>query len=278
MKRQYNCQSRYLASKKSLDDRSLNRYVWEQLKEALPHDRLRIIEIGAGIGTMIERVLDWGLVQNGTYHAVDADATAIKVLQHRVGKLELGDLAVSAEIADIFAFIASQPEPADLLIAHHFLDLLPLADALPKLLTLVKPGGLFYFTLNFDAVTAFEPPFNVTIDHQIEQLYHADMDARPTGGDSRSGRHLLSLLPTSGATVLAAGSSDWVVHSTPSGNYVGDEAYFLHAIIETIDGALAGHPQLDAALFADWVQTRHEQIDRGELIFVAHQLDVFGRK
>jgi hypothetical protein len=98
---------------------------------------------------------------------------------------------------------------------------------------------------------------------------------RPSG-DSRSGRHLLELLPKTGASVLAAGSSDWVVFPQ-AGAYVGDEAYFLHHIIHTIDRALAGSPSVNAEAFADWIALRHAQVERGELNYIAHQLDIFGR-
>ncbi len=54
---------RYLAAKKSVDDRALNRHVWETLKSSLAaqvaETPVRILEIGAGIGTMVERLLDW---------------------------------------------------------------------------------------------------------------------------------------------------------------------------------------------------------------------------
>jgi hypothetical protein len=75
--------------------------------------------------------------------------------------------------------------------------------------------------------------------------------------------------------VLAAGSSDWVVFPGPEG-YLGDEAYFLHCIIETIGGALGKHPELDSGRFQTWIAERHRQIESAELIYIAHQLDVVG--
>ncbi|MGB1253682.1 MAG: SAM-dependent methyltransferase [Candidatus Promineifilaceae bacterium] len=277
MPRNYTCFSRYLSSKKTLDDRALNRYVWDTLKATLPNKRLRIVELGAGIGTMIERVVEWDLVTQADYHAIDMSAANIQVLEDRVRQLACDGICVSAETANIFDYIASNPQRCDLLIAHHFLDLLPLEQALPKLLSLLKPNGYFYFTLNFDGITAFEPSVHPSFDEQIERLYHATMDDRPTGGDSKCGRHLLQLLRECGADLLASGSSDWVVHSEPNSRYHADEAYFLHFIISTIESALAAHPALDAEQFARWVDTRHAQIDRGELMYFAHQLDVFGR-
>jgi hypothetical protein len=42
-------------------------------------------------------------------------------------------------------------------------------------------------------------------------------------------------------------------------------------------GALQGHRELDPARFAAWIAERHAQIDRGELVYIAHQLDVLAR-
>jgi len=75
--------------------------------------------------------------------------------------------------------------------------------------------------------------------------------------------------------VVAAGSSDWVVFPGPDG-YPGDEAYFLHFIIDTISRALHGHPELAGSGFQAWVAQRHRQIEAQELIYVAHQLDFLG--
>jgi hypothetical protein len=61
------------------------------------------------------------------------------------------------------------------------------------------------------------------------------------------------------------------------GRYPADEAYFLHFILHTLDQALRRHPELDARQFARWIERRHAQIERGELVYIAHQIDVFGR-
>jgi len=46
--------------------------------------------------------------------------------------------------------------------------------------------------------------------------------------------------------------------------------------INAVDQALAVAPSLDPATLASWVAARHAQIDRAELCYVAHQLDVAG--
>jgi hypothetical protein len=286
---------RYLLSKQTVDDRALNTDVWDLLALHLPMTPwgpARIIEIGAGIGTMPTRLLRWRLLTRMTYEMVDSlqenidfartwlpqwtEQEKMRCEQSRDNGLRLfddtRDLRLSLHCADVFEYIDAEPPKADLLIANAFLDLLPLPDSLPKLFSLLKPEGLAWLTLNFDGVTTFEPVIDPALDAQIERSYHQTMDKRPTGGDSRSGRHLFKYLQDAGADILAAGPSDWVVYSQ-NGKYPSDEAYFLHFILHFFEQSLAGHPDLDADAFAAWLQERHAQIDRGQLVYIAHQMD-----
>jgi hypothetical protein len=64
--------------------------------------------------------------------------------------------------------------------------------------------------------------------------------------DSMTGRHLFQHLRQLGASILAAGASDWVVHAGPSG-YPDDEAYFLRHILHTVDEELKPRAELDRA-------------------------------
>ncbi len=291
--------SRYLAAKKTVDDRALNRHVWQTLLGALPARPLRVLEVGAGIGTMVERMLAWGGLGQAEYTALDALPENIAAARQRLSDcggvpraadptcLDLpgpqGGVQVRLETADLLEFIPRRAgrEGWDLLIAHAFLDLMDIPSLLPGLLGLLKPGGLFYFTLNFDGVTALEPAIDPPFDDLVERLYHQTMDERRTdgrpSGDSRAGRRLFAHLRRAGAVALAAGASDWVTLAGPDGTYPDDEAYFLHFIVHTIQQALGRHPQLDPARFAAWVDQRHAQIERGELVYIAHQLDVVGR-
>src|SRR5512135_3631994 len=65
---------RYLAAKKDLDDRSLNRQVREALFRHWDRDQAapaRVLEVGCGIGTMLERLLDWQLLREAAYTGID---------------------------------------------------------------------------------------------------------------------------------------------------------------------------------------------------------------
>lgn len=296
---------RYLAAKKSVDDRALNAAVWQALSTRISRlqdqSPLRVLEIGAGLGTMIERMVERGLLQHAHYTALDASPENITAARSRLltwaeqnaihtrilpaGELHFTstrlDLTLELVARDLFDFIndVQAAQPWDLLAAHAFLDLMDIPAVLPCLFNLLQPEGYFYFTINFDGVTLFEPVIDPDLDRQIESLYHQTMDERITAGklsgDSRAGRHLFQHLPAAGGVILAAGASDWVVYPGPDG-YPADEAYFLHFIIDTIDQALCAHPGLDPARFATWINTRHAQIERHELVYIAHQLDFMG--
>lgn len=273
---------RYLAAKKSVDDRALNRLVWERLADELAarNGSVDVLEIGAGIGTMAERAAQWGLLTNGHYTALDNEAENVAAARARLGEGK-GNLRLSLEQADAFEYAARRENQQryDLLIAHAVLDLFDIPRALPRLLQVVKPGGLCYFTINFDGATIFEPVIDPALDAQIEALYHRSMDERITdgqpSGDSRSGRHLFHLLPAAGVEILAAGSSDWVVFGR-GGSYPADEAYFLHCILHFVEVTLTGHGELEQKAFARWMAERRRQIAVGELVYIAHQMDFVG--
>ena len=280
---------RYLLSKQSVDDRALNKDVLSALKASLPDAPLTIIEVGGGIGTMLARLLRWDVISQAEYTLVDemaenidfarewlpewAEKNNLQVEPHaselRIFNAKY-DVRVKLVQADVFEFINKQPESADLLIAHAFLDLLPMPESLPKLFNLTK--NLAWLTINFDGVTAFEPVIDRELDAHIERLYHETMDTRPSGGDSLSGRHLFGHLKQVGAEIEAAGSSDWVVLPV-KGQYPDDEAYFLQFILHFFEGSLGGHPGLDSATFVNWLSVRRNQVERAELVYIAHQLD-----
>lgn len=254
---------RYLAAKRSVDDRALNRPVWERLASELPSGP-EVLEIACGTGTMFARMRAWGLLAGGAaYLGIDADPANI-----RTARTAGYPGAPAFETADVFRF---QPDRAfDLVVSSAFLDLVDLEAALPRIRDFLRPGGLGYFPIHFDGETIFEPAH--PMDAQVLAAYHASMEARPTGGHSHTGRRLFRAFPESGFEVLAAGASDWVVHPV-RGRYPGDEAYFLRHILHFFEGSCAGVPGLE-----DWLAVRIGQTAAGQLVFIAHQLDFLVRR
>ena len=285
---------RYLLAKQSVDDRALNKDVLAALKTRLPSHPSRIIEVGGGIGTMLARLLRWEVINYAEYTLVDEMEENIRFARgwlpvwareqgfqaELTGESQLRihndshDLSVNLVQADVFDFIGQNPAPADLLIAHAFLDLLPMPESLPKVLSLT--ADLAWLTINFDGVTTFAPSLDPDLDALIERLYHQTMDARPTGGDSQSGRHLFGHLKQAGAEIVSAGASDWVVYPL-DGEYPAEEPYFLQFILHFFEESLGNHPDLDMAAFADWLGKRREQVERGELVYIAHQMDFLAK-
>lgn len=281
---------KYLLSKQSVDDRSLNKDVLHSLKTSLPPQPIRIIEVGAGIGTMLKRLVAWDVISTAEVVLVDVLAENMEYasgwIKSWAGEAGLSvagsekrqirlidstrDIRIRLEHADLLDIRTETMEPADLLIAHALLDLLPMPGSLQKLLSLTK--DLAWLTINFDGMTCFEPAIDPVLDESIERLYHRTMDTRKTGGDSRSGRHLFGYLRNLGTTVLAAGASDWVVYAT-NGIYPADEEYFLHFNLHFIEDSLTGYPGLDPVAFSHWLRERRRQIERGELVYIAHQMD-----
>ena len=228
---------------------------------------VRILEIGAGIGTMIERMLEWGTLTRAHYTALDAAPENIdqamarlpawarkcgyqhsKLSKHSL-RIENTDQSLIVDFInmDLFDFLRREPEAHkwDLLVAHAFLDLMDIPSTLPEIFALLKDGGLFYFSINFDGATLFEPTIDATLDETIQALYHRTMDERITAGkpsgDSRAGRRLFRHIHEAGGQILDAGASDWVVFPGADG-YPEDEAYFLHFVIHTGRNALVGAP------------------------------------
>jgi hypothetical protein len=65
--------ARFLAAKTTVDDRALNRPVLAELCRLMPAGAPRVLEVGAGLGTMVARLVDWGLINAGEYTLLDVD-------------------------------------------------------------------------------------------------------------------------------------------------------------------------------------------------------------
>jgi SAM-dependent methyltransferase len=291
---------RYLAAKKGVDDRALNRHVWETLRSTLPQtaagEPAVILEIGAGIGTMLERIIDRGLLTGpAIYHVTDCDEDNLAFGRRYLaqwaercghvlswsGEHHCRLLTANFEVSIFFKPARAEelalrfdiPGPCHLLIAHAVLDLIDFPVVMPHLFQRLAENGLAYLTCNFDGDTVFFPEYHGELD--ITRLYHASMEKRLAGA-SRTGRRLLGFLQRPGLELLAAGSSDWLI-LPGKGGYPDDEAFFLHAIIATVEQELANLDDSPPGLGA-WSRLRHRQVETGELSFFARHLDFLVRR
>ena len=268
---------RYLESKKTVDDRALNQHVWQTFWESLPGSSrqfpLEMLELGAGTGAMTQRIVDSGKISTLMYTAIDDQASNIAELENQAAAwLEnrpFINLFAKVDTAEQFVEAQINERFFDAILAHAFLDLVDLDTFLPKLLELLPPDGIGYFTINFDGDTIFQPSHPA--DEQILAAYHRSMT------DPHSGRKLLHKLSSLDTEILAAGSSDWIVYPK-QGVYPADEAYFLQHILSFFEDSLSGQTEVDQAVLDEWLQARRAQVDAGELIYIAHQLDIVFKK
>jgi SAM-dependent methyltransferase len=266
---------RYLSAKKTVDDRALNRRVWDAMTARVGSLFPRVLELGGGIGTMVERAAADPLLRPCSWTLVDGQAALVQEAHRRLAGLQ--KFPVEFLCVDVEDFIARGIEPFDLVIANAFLDLFDPARILPKLLKLARSSGSFLFSITFDGLTALEPEVDRELDRRIVDLYHRSMDERiaagKVSGDSRCGRHLLTLLPQCGYRLLEAGSSDWIVHPR-EGGYPADERYFLSCILGFFEESLSGRAGMDRGELIWWLEARRAQLAAAKLVLIAHHLDV----
>ena len=290
---------RYLRAKRTVDDRALDRRVVGRLREAV-RDRaaattepFRVVDAGAGIGTMLTRAVEWDLLPDGNieYVAVDIDGENIDAIRSHVEQwangretIRLGSDPFSIETAqqsitvrtvvdDVVTHAGKMDPTADLLVGVALLDLVEFEE-LGTLLGCLASGGLCYFPITFDGATRFRPRHPA--DDLIESRYHDHMDQKPGGNSQAGGDVLTAVQRMERATLLDAGGSDWIVRPI-DGEYPSDEAYFLRHIVDSVESAVGELAGEDLPELNDWLDQRRAQIDDGELLYLTHQLDVLGR-
>lgn len=285
--------TRYLLAKRTVDDRALNKDVLAAVRSAVAHgQQLRVLELGAGLGTMVARLVESQMMTHADYTLVDHDERSLsgafewlsawarqRGFEQRPSALSLELTAPHLNLTlrflhrdlNTLAVDNAWTGQVDFLVANAVLDLVHLPMVLPRLIQLLAHEGHFWSSINFDGESIFLP--ENPADEALMAVYHRSMNQRAHGaGDSKTGRRLFGQLAAAKADVLSAGSSDWVVHAR-DGKYRDDEAYFLHHIIHTIDTELSRWPEVPVNERTAWVALRHAQIERGELVFIAHQLD-----
>jgi SAM-dependent methyltransferase len=293
--------TRYLLAKRTVDDRALDRHALDafvrELRSLGPRPP-RVLELGAGLGTMVARLADWGLVTEADYTLLDEDEAGLAEASKHLaawaagrglaaseagGALRLeGEglrLGVEFRASELGTYLREgEAGRFDAVSANAFLDLVDVPRVLPGLWRLCRPGAPFWFSINFDGETIFLPEDEH--DGPVIGLYHQSMGEGRRGGhpegDSRAGRRLFGQLRQSGAEIRSAGGSDSVVFAR-GGAYPADEAYFVEHILEIVRRELDGRPELAPGVLDAWVGRRRRQLEEGELVYIARQLDFSGR-
>jgi ubiquinone/menaquinone biosynthesis C-methylase UbiE len=283
---------KYLDVKKSIDDKSLNKLVWDSfanwmISENEQNQTLKVLEIGAGIGTMIERLLDASLLKHCHYVALEPELSFQDAAKFRLMtwantqgvSFEISPeglwLLHSKQLNVTIEWVKAEADKIDqlfdnknfnLILSHAVIDLLPVPEIMPIILKKLTQKGGFYFSVNFSGETKFFP--NDQSDDDIANNYHKDMDARFPGLDwqpSLTGEELPKWLQNHGCKNVIDGESDWNLGSA--------DELFIKNILDTIKKALKDTPGLE-----EWLTKRYEQLAQKQLEIRISNSDCFGLK
>nr|MBN1229202.1 hypothetical protein [Anaerolineae bacterium] len=298
---------RYLEAKQVVEDRAINQHVWQSLRKALFSShaigQVRLLYIGAGIGSMVRRILAWGLIPGeAVITMVDPRADIIVEAQKCLPKWAQshgynvqqanGEFAFSRghqqimvrmEALDLSDFIMREQEKHkwDLLLSHALPETGDHLPGIPLLASLVEPGGLFYFTLNGEGIIKLSAIDGQEPDTGIEAQYTGKWCRKPDPADEGANRlpvcSAYQLLAKAGVKFLDVGGSSRVIFPGPYG-YTVDEAYALHYLIHQIGLEVKDLPGMDAQILEGWSARRHTQIEEGKLVYISHHIDFLGQQ
>ncbi|AZQ14421.1 class I SAM-dependent methyltransferase [Halorubrum sp. PV6] len=250
----------YLDAKRALDDRSLNRDVLDAFGAALPAEPT-VLEVGAGTATMVERLVEWGVVDGGRWVAVDAHDAALAAGRDRLGD-RVGDVAMTYRVADAFEFAAEAAEAGerfDAVVGCAFFDVV---DAAPAVDALSAVAPVAYAPITYDGETTLAPADPA--DDAVLAAYHRHMrDRRPGGPDGAEA------LADAAAETVASGPSAWRIEPPYS---PGDRTVLAH-LLDTIESAV-GEVGYDAS---DWAARRRAAMAADELAYRAANRDLLVR-
>ncbi len=291
----------FLQAKFALDQRSLNQDVWDHfIALTAEYEQINLLDTGTGTGSMLRRFIRTRHTGMLTLTGLDrepallttAEAEIAKLLQHtgfslsdatphlsaRKQRHKIAFTPVCAALSDFVGGAGSY----HVITAHAFMDLVPLAPCLALFKNWLKPGGLFYGTINYDSETVIFPPYHDSgFEDGILAEYDASMERRRAQGEAtggaKCGRRLYRALQQNGFHVIAYGSSDWNI--TPvDGSYRDDDHVVLRYLLHWIFGEAEKNRTVDASKLAAWRQCRQRQLSDGELGIIIHQLDILARK
>jgi hypothetical protein len=177
------------------DDRALNHSVWNALRAALPAVQseapLRVLEIGAGIGTMLERVIETGLFSYAHYTALDLEEGNIASARARLtgwadkqglnthwqgDDLELegdGGRVKSFVVEDLFSFIEHAQDHQNLgFTGRTRISGFAGSAALPRIFQLLYRSESFRCLLLYHQLygVTSEPGIDPVFDEQVIHL------------------------------------------------------------------------------------------------------------
>ncbi len=308
---------RYLEAKQTVDDRALDKECMEQFRCTLRRvpkgSTIRIIELGAGTGTMLRRFVsrfDDFFGNPIEYTMVDIKGDALTVarrllldptkklitiqgndasisahhsaLHGDIPDLQLPGLHVRFVCANAYDFLDDNVDKLDAVVAASFLDLVSLDGIMYRIKKALNPASQarsFYFPLTFNGVTEFSTARN---DSPILKAFHSSMGDGYAGGKNMrrafTGSFVEAAVKQFDGKVVMTKDSIWNV--TPERNmYEHDEAYFLRCILQfvgsTSEKELSRHG-VSSDDMEKFMSSSMSSLDEKTLSYKAHNVDIVG--
>ena len=288
----------YLEARKVVDDAALNDRIFRSFANRIAEQQaavdrpLRVLEIGSGIGTMVVRLIERGVLNGAiTYRLVEQDPMCSSFAEqwltdwltkeaYEISTSSTGvtvasgahnprELSLQFDTADAFSLTPSRTY--DVIIGSAFFDIVSLNQALPWMESVIHPAGVIYAPLTYNAQTAFEPVDS--LDRTIISEYHRHMDTvRSTPGGSDAGEKLANRFEESETFKLVdSGASNWSVNAAKS----HDHALVVEAVIEMIASAIAEiqSPDVTQEETNRWVARRRGEVADSALQLTVHHID-----
>ena len=293
--------SAYLQAKIVLDDRSLNPEVWQHVCHLLKNRQfLDILDVGTGTGAMLCRVFHAANEASLAFTGVDfaaellavacSEMTALLNSKGFVVQCDKSLIKASAPNREFtlktIATSVNEYQPGsqkfDLITAHAVMDLLPLNETVKRFKDWLKPGGLLFCSMNYDAQTVLFPHYtDWKFEQKLLKVYNLSMESRRTGdgqltGGAYCGRRLFQELQNQGFKIAAYASSDWNI--TPlEGAYRDQDQLILACILHWVNTEGVNSSNIDPANLKRWFTERQNQLGRCELGMIIHQIDIFAK-
>lgn len=293
----------FLEAKYLLDERSFNQSVQSIfLTELKSREKVAALDVGTGMGAMLQRLILSGSAPSLKLVGVDQDAELIKAAGSKILSLlknqhyevtQDGQSTIGSKPARKIEVILDHcthekffhrhaNDRFDIITANAFMDLIPLDTTVRLFGDHLAHNGLFYAAINYDAGTTLFPSYpDEQFEDELLQAYDASMEARMacnrrTGG-AKSGRRLLSAMQNVGLDVIAYGSSDWNI--TPiRGKYLDQDKTCVFYLLELLRKEGERQPSLDSRKLSHWFETRLGLTQQNRLGIIVHQLDILAKK
>ncbi|MFO8231308.1 MAG: class I SAM-dependent methyltransferase [Longimonas sp.] len=275
---------RYLKALQSVSARAQSDVLYQRFIEALvaradeTKAPLRLLEIGAGRGDQMQRILDDMATHDTAVHytALEPQSENRAVTESVAEAYATPPHTVTVQPTSLLDVTTGDEISYDAIVARSVLDLMPLHEALTTIEALIPENGLLYAPLTFAMGTKLAPypsARTASTEHKIASIYHNSVYQKTELEDGAYPPQEIVHWANKRNARVAMRGSDWVIAPSKK-TYVQDEAYalqsilaFMHDEAEQLD--TIPHPDLDS-----WWATRMRMLHNNTLIYTANQFDL----